>query len=1017
MAPSRPSNLFSCCWRCIAGELRPAAQPQSRRSLVTIQRGPVQKLDLPPAVPQNFWSQLPARLRPDRRQREIVVHKPPASEREACKEPIKLVDGQQLSRLDPTGARSKLFDPANEHRAKPGDILLATFTSGEPFAGIVVAVKGSGPHKSVLLRNHLTRIGTEMLIKIHSPLVQSIEIAKRGTKRRKRARLYYLRQPKHDIGSVQGIVDQYLRERRALTGKQHAHRAAHTDTSHVGEPQDSKLAGNSPDFLTSEPIRVTFEDNSTVFYVQKEIMRRFLAPEADPHSWPGQAEIRLGAVPPGVVSTLIRAFYSPTPHHVDLGLPSLSPSGVLDIYAAATQLGRHQWIRMACLKELESRPILLTEFVAEFQVLYGHGHADREARDMFKRLIARELERGWPVDFLSQFLAGVSRKGGELTADLVEAVVEKRLLEENGSIPDDHPSAPPASEALKTVENDDRSRQDPAWWRRAGTSDASSPVAPMAEDTDSDNGVCLDPAADWHQTPRQRGHDAPSMVSVARARSASETVNHGLGLPTESREASQDVYDERERSIHDRRSPHAYDGLIHGRAVASPNSSTRGMPQLAATCATPAPPFILPSGPAEPGWARSRVAFGASESSQPQVDAVAASRHQHELNQPPSPMPPPTAPPHPGEGQTEMPHCVPNLGYNHVVSIGNGMIHPTSLGMYGLAGRAMVATRDSGFDCSLFFRAGDVISNVVTVLPGLQAYPKATDARPIPLDSAAGHSGVPPSASRPGIIAYLQGICRGRAGRFPASYVRDMDPPVLRADVVSMLTETRTLFSSYLRIRSLATGKARSEELVQTRKDVEANLGALAADVQDLVGSIAAVERDPYAFGIDTAEVQRRRQFVRDVSDEVSAMQSELVDGSGQSVAAAARGALPPPNAFDNDDDAATAAADQDPDAYAAFEHQQQQTILAEQDQQLDGVYRSVGVLRGQAEDMGRELEEQGFLIDEVDTLADRVGGKLQAGVKKVGDVIRKNEDSMSSCCIAVLIVVLIILLILVIVI
>ena len=82
-----------------------------------------------------------------------------------------------------------------------------------------MAVKGSGPHKSVLLRNHLTRVGTEMLIKVHSPLVQSMEIAQRGTKRRKRARLYYLRKPKHDVGSVQKIVDQYVRERALLSGR------------------------------------------------------------------------------------------------------------------------------------------------------------------------------------------------------------------------------------------------------------------------------------------------------------------------------------------------------------------------------------------------------------------------------------------------------------------------------------------------------------------------------------------------------------------------------------------------------------------------------------------------------------------------------------------------------------------------------------------------------------------------------------------------------------------------------
>jgi len=68
------------------------------------------------------------------------------------------------------------------------------------------------------MRNHLTRIGTEMSIKVFSPLVQSMEIAQRAVKRKRRARLYYLRQPKHDVGSVQKVVDQYLRQKQLLTG-------------------------------------------------------------------------------------------------------------------------------------------------------------------------------------------------------------------------------------------------------------------------------------------------------------------------------------------------------------------------------------------------------------------------------------------------------------------------------------------------------------------------------------------------------------------------------------------------------------------------------------------------------------------------------------------------------------------------------------------------------------------------------------------------------------------------------
>ena len=139
-----------------------------------------------------------------------------------------------------------------------------------------------------------------------------------------------------------------------------------------------------------------------------------------------------------------------------------------------------------------------------------------------------------------------------------------------------------------------------------------------------------------------------------------------------------------------------------------------------------------------------------------------------------------------------------------------------------------------------------------------------------------------------------------------------------------------------------------------------------------------------------------------------------------------ANGSLPPPSAFDTDD------ADQDD--YGAFEQQRQVEMMHEQDEQLDGVFKTVGNLRQQADDMGRELEEQGEMLDDVDRDADRVGGKLQNGLKRVGWVIKNNEgiwglvpdddlitlltghasETWSSCCIGVLVLVLILLLVLV---
>lgn len=150
--------------------------------------------------------------------RRIKTWPQPALIERKCKEPVKVIDEQQMALLDPTGARARLFDPKNPDGAKAGDIIVATFKTGEPFSGVAMSIKWRGPHTSVLLRNQLTRVGTEMDIKVFSPLVQSMEVAQKATKRPRRARLFYLRKPEHDMGSVQKTVDQYLRQRAVLTG-------------------------------------------------------------------------------------------------------------------------------------------------------------------------------------------------------------------------------------------------------------------------------------------------------------------------------------------------------------------------------------------------------------------------------------------------------------------------------------------------------------------------------------------------------------------------------------------------------------------------------------------------------------------------------------------------------------------------------------------------------------------------------------------------------------------------------
>lgn len=102
-------------------------------------------------------------------------------------------------------------------------------------------IRRRGVDTAILLRAQLTRIGTEMWVKVYSPTVVGIEVVQRAEKRARRARLYYMRyvtscalegdvlviavqyanlmsrrKPKHDRGNLQGIVDAYIRQRSLL---------------------------------------------------------------------------------------------------------------------------------------------------------------------------------------------------------------------------------------------------------------------------------------------------------------------------------------------------------------------------------------------------------------------------------------------------------------------------------------------------------------------------------------------------------------------------------------------------------------------------------------------------------------------------------------------------------------------------------------------------------------------------------------------------------------------------------
>lgn len=129
---------------------------------------------------------------------------------------------EQIEKLDPTGARTRMFSKEHADSAKVGDVLMVTTKQGEPFAGAFLQIRRRGIDTAIQLRGQLMKTGVEQWFKIYSPTVTAVDIIWRRPKRARRARLTYMRKPKHDMGSVEQLVFAWRKERYALRSKEKA---------------------------------------------------------------------------------------------------------------------------------------------------------------------------------------------------------------------------------------------------------------------------------------------------------------------------------------------------------------------------------------------------------------------------------------------------------------------------------------------------------------------------------------------------------------------------------------------------------------------------------------------------------------------------------------------------------------------------------------------------------------------------------------------------------------------------
>lgn len=211
-------------------------------------------------------------------------------------------------------------------------------------------------------------------------------------------------------------------------------------------------------------------------------------------------------------------------------------------------------------------------------------------------------------------------------------------------------------------------------------------------------------------------------------------------------------------------------------------------------------------------------------------------------------------------------------------------------------------------------------------------------------------------------------------------------------------------------IRALEEFSALTTEISEDAKLDFRNIHQeLVETLNDLRQAVVISESNPAQFNLNSLDIASRKQILAKLLSKVQKLDDDWT------VRQSSRPKLREVTTMSNrisQDNTSENPFDERNRIDLEFNQLQQQEALQQQDLQLDSIHQTMQNLNQQANLMGSELEDQAYMLDELDQEMDSVGNKLQRGLKRVNYVIEKNKETASNWCIGILMVVLTVLLV-----
>ncbi|KAI1891915.1 hypothetical protein AGOR_G00148630 [Albula goreensis] len=212
---------------------------------------------------------------------------------------------------------------------------------------------------------------------------------------------------------------------------------------------------------------------------------------------------------------------------------------------------------------------------------------------------------------------------------------------------------------------------------------------------------------------------------------------------------------------------------------------------------------------------------------------------------------------------------------------------------------------------------------------------------------------------------------------------------------------------------------ASKEEVDWTTNELRNSLRSIEWDLEDLDETINILTMK---FNLDAVELTKRkafitstRQIVKDMKDQMSCPMAQAMSerknrqglmGDSVSQGSAWQGGGDKYSRLDRELQTANS-------QFIEEQQSQQQLIAEQQDEHLELVSGTIGVLKNMSQRIGQELDEQAVMLDDFSHEMDNTHSRLDNVMKKLAKVSHMTSDRRQWCAIGVLLAILFVVLIL----